>query len=37
MHSPATALDQPHSVAVAKDGVLYVSDSLNGRILKIKP
>jgi glucose/arabinose dehydrogenase len=32
-----TALDQPHGVAVDKDGVLYVSDSLNGRILKIEP
>jgi sugar lactone lactonase YvrE len=33
----ATALDQPHGVAVDKDGVLYVSDSLNHRILKIEP
>ncbi len=31
----ATALDQPHGVAVDRDGVLYVSDSLNHRILKI--
>jgi DNA-binding beta-propeller fold protein YncE len=33
----ATALDQPHGVAVDKDGILYVSDSLNRRILKIEP
>jgi sugar lactone lactonase YvrE len=33
----ATALDQPHGVAVDKDGILYISDSLNHRILKIEP
>jgi sugar lactone lactonase YvrE len=33
----ATDLDQPHGVAVDRDGVLYVSDSLNHRILKIEP
>jgi streptogramin lyase len=31
----ATALDQPHGVAVDKMGVMYISDSLNHRILKI--
>jgi DNA-binding beta-propeller fold protein YncE len=33
----ATALDQPHGVAVDKNGTLFVSDSLNHRILKIEP
>jgi sugar lactone lactonase YvrE len=33
----ATALDQPHGVALSRDGVLYISDSLNHRILKIEP
>jgi sugar lactone lactonase YvrE len=33
----ATALDQPHGVAVDPDGVVYISDSLNHRILKIEP
>jgi streptogramin lyase len=33
----ATALDQPHGVAVDKDGVLYICDSLNHRILKVEP
>jgi DNA-binding beta-propeller fold protein YncE len=33
----ATDLDQPHGVAVDRDGILYVSDSLNHRILKIEP
>jgi sugar lactone lactonase YvrE len=33
----ATALDQPHGVALGRDGVLYISDSLNHRILKIEP
>ncbi len=33
----ATALDQPHGVAVGRDGTLYISDSLNHRILKIEP
>ena len=32
-----TALDQPHGVAVDADGVLYISDSLNHRILKVAP
>jgi sugar lactone lactonase YvrE len=32
----ATALDQPHGVAVDRDGTIYVSDSLNKRILKIE-
>jgi sugar lactone lactonase YvrE len=32
-----TALDQPHGVAVDPDGVLYISDSLNHRILKVAP
>jgi sugar lactone lactonase YvrE len=33
----ATALDEPHGVAVDSDGVLYISDSLNRRILKVEP
>jgi hypothetical protein len=33
----ATALDQPHGVAVDGDGVVFISDSLNHRILKIEP
>jgi sugar lactone lactonase YvrE len=33
----ATALNQPHGVAVDKDGVLYICDSLNHRILKVEP
>ncbi len=32
----ATGLDQPHGVAVDRDGTIYVSDSLNKRILKIE-
>jgi streptogramin lyase len=32
----ATALDQPHGVAVDRDGTIYVCDSLNKRILKIE-
>jgi hypothetical protein len=32
-----TALDQPHGVALGRDGTLYISDSLNHRILKIEP
>jgi sugar lactone lactonase YvrE len=32
----ATALDQPHGVAVDRDGTIYISDSLNKRILKIE-
>ncbi|HVC97599.1 MAG TPA: hypothetical protein VND64_28265 [Pirellulales bacterium] len=32
----ATALNQPHGVAVAPDGAIYIADSLNGRILKIE-
>jgi DNA-binding beta-propeller fold protein YncE len=32
----ATALDQPHGVAVDRDGMIYVCDSLNKRILKIE-
>jgi DNA-binding beta-propeller fold protein YncE len=33
----ATALNQPHGVAVDKGGTLYISDSLNHRILKVEP
>jgi sugar lactone lactonase YvrE len=33
----ATALDQPHGVALGRDGTLYISDSLNHRILMIQP
>ena len=33
----ATALDQPHGVASRQDRTLYISDSLNHRILKIEP
>jgi sugar lactone lactonase YvrE len=33
----ATALNQPHGVAVDRDGILYISDSLNHRILKVEP
>ncbi len=33
----ATALDQPHGVALGPDATLYISDSLNHRILKIEP
>jgi sugar lactone lactonase YvrE len=33
----ATALHQPHGVAVDPDGILFISDSLNHRILKIEP
>jgi sugar lactone lactonase YvrE len=33
----ATALNQPHGVALAEDGTLYISDSLNHRILKVEP
>lgn len=32
-----TALDQPHGVALGRDGTQYISDSLNHRILKIEP
>jgi len=32
-----TPLNQPHAVAVAPDGTLYIADSLNGRILKLRP
>jgi hypothetical protein len=33
----ATDLDQPHGVAVDRNGIVYVSDSLNHRILRIGP
>jgi WD40 repeat protein len=33
----ATALSQPHGVAVDAGGVLYISDSHNRRILKVEP
>ena len=30
-------MDQPHGVYVNKSGVLYISDSMNNRVLKIEP
>jgi glucose/arabinose dehydrogenase len=30
-----TALDRPHGINVGADGALYVSDSNNGRVLKL--
>jgi DNA-binding beta-propeller fold protein YncE len=33
----STTLNQPHGVAVDPDGVLYIGDSLNHRILKVEP
>jgi sugar lactone lactonase YvrE len=32
-----TALDQPHGIFVAGDGSLYISDSWNGRVLRMTP
>jgi sugar lactone lactonase YvrE len=35
---PAEAeLDEPHGVTIGPDGLLYISDSMNNRILKIAP
>lgn len=30
-----TALSQPHGIYEAKDGTLYISDSMNGRVLRV--
>ena len=33
----ACKLNRPHGVTVAPDGVLYITDSYNDRILRIVP